>query len=129
MNDISNTIATAVEEQNATTNEMARNVSEAARGASEISNNIAGVASAAENTAQGSNDSAQASKALAEMSTKLQKLVSQFKLDAGDKGRGKNSETIRRGPRRPMQACKVTRLVVLASESMTHLVFRKRKRY
>ncbi|MGB8012086.1 MAG: methyl-accepting chemotaxis protein [Terriglobales bacterium] len=93
VNDISNTIATAVEEQNATTNEMARNVSEAARGASEISNNIAGVASAAENTAQGSNDSAQASKALAEMSTKLQKLVSQFKLDAGDKGRGKNSET------------------------------------
>ena len=29
MNDISNTIATAVEEQNATTNEMARNVGEA----------------------------------------------------------------------------------------------------
>ena len=37
VNDISNTIATAVEEQNATTNEMARNVSEAARGSGEIS--------------------------------------------------------------------------------------------
>ena len=37
INDISNTIATAVEEQTATTNEMARNVSEAARGSSEIS--------------------------------------------------------------------------------------------
>jgi len=36
VNGISNTIATAVEEQNATTNEMARNVSEAARGSSEI---------------------------------------------------------------------------------------------
>jgi methyl-accepting chemotaxis protein len=35
INDISNTIATAVEEQNATTNEMSRNVSEAARGGRE----------------------------------------------------------------------------------------------
>src|SRR4051812_37184860 len=42
--------STAVEEQNATTNEMARNVSEAARGSSEITQNIAGVAQAAEST-------------------------------------------------------------------------------
>ena len=37
-----NTIATAVEEQNATTNEMARNVSEAAHGSGEITSNISG---------------------------------------------------------------------------------------
>jgi len=81
VNDISNTIATAVEEQNATTNEMARNVSEAARGSSEITKNISGVAEAAQNTAQGANASSQAAQALAEMSVKLRGLVSQFKID------------------------------------------------
>ena len=40
INDISSTIATAVEEQNATTNEMSRNVSEAAHGSGEITSNI-----------------------------------------------------------------------------------------
>jgi methyl-accepting chemotaxis protein len=81
VNDISNTIAAAVEEQNATTNEMARNVNEAARGSSEITKNISGVAEAARNTAQGASDSAQAAQSLAEMSTKLRELVSQFKID------------------------------------------------
>jgi methyl-accepting chemotaxis protein len=80
VNDISNTIATAVEEQNATTNEMARNVGEAARGSSEIAKNIAGVAEAAQNTAHGAGDSHKAAQTLAEMSTKLRELVSQFKL-------------------------------------------------
>lgn len=82
VNDISNTIATAVEEQNATTNEMARNVSEAARGSSEITKNISGVAEAAQNTAQGANASSQAAQSLAEMAVKLRSLVSQFKVDA-----------------------------------------------
>ena len=80
VNDISNTIATAVEEQNATTNEMARNVSEAARGSSEITKNISGVAEAAQNTAQGANQSHTAAQSLAEMSTKLHQLVSQFSI-------------------------------------------------
>ncbi|MGB8012087.1 MAG: methyl-accepting chemotaxis protein [Terriglobales bacterium] len=80
VNDISNTIATAVEEQNATTNEMSRNVSEAASGSSEITKNINGVAEAAKNTAQGANESATAAQSLAEMSTQLQELVAQFKI-------------------------------------------------
>jgi methyl-accepting chemotaxis protein len=80
VNDISNTIATAVEEQNATTNEIARNVSEAARGSSEITKSISGVAGVAQNTAQGANDAAKAADALAEMSSKLRGLVSQFRL-------------------------------------------------
>jgi len=83
VNDISNTIATAVEEQNATTNEMARNVGEAAKASSEISGNISGVAEAARNTAQGSSDAAKASQSLAEMSTRLRELVSRFKTDRG----------------------------------------------
>ena len=50
VSDISNTIATAVAEQSATTDEMSRNVSEAAKGAEEISQNILGVAQAAQGT-------------------------------------------------------------------------------
>jgi methyl-accepting chemotaxis protein len=83
VNDISNTIATAVEEQNATTNEMARNVGEAAKASSEISNNISGVAGAAQNTAQSANESAKAAHSLAEMSGKLRELVAQFRLEGG----------------------------------------------
>jgi methyl-accepting chemotaxis protein len=79
INDISNTIATAVEEQNATTNEMSRNVTEAARGASEISKNIAGVAEAAQSTSHGAGDSQKAAAQLAHMSTELRELVGQFK--------------------------------------------------
>ena len=81
VNDISNTIATAVEEQNATTNEMARNVSEAARGSGEITKNISGVAEAAQSTTTGANDALKAAQSLAEMSHKLRELVAQFKLE------------------------------------------------
>jgi methyl-accepting chemotaxis protein len=75
VNDISATIATAVEEQNATTNEMARNVSEAATGSSEISRNIAGVAQAAESTTRGASESLKAAETLARMSTDLRDVV------------------------------------------------------
>ena len=75
VNDISNTIATAVEEQHATTNEMARNVGEAAKGSGEITKNIGGVAEAAKSTSQGANDSLKAAQALAKMSSDLGELV------------------------------------------------------
>ena len=75
VNDISNTIATAVEEQNATTNEMTRNVSEAARGSSEITKNVAGVAEAAKSTTQGASDSLKAAQSLSKMSNELRELV------------------------------------------------------
>jgi len=80
VNDISNTIATAVEEQNATTNEMARNVGEAAKGSSEITRNISGVAEAAKSTTQGAGDSAKAAESLAHMSTELRELVQKFTI-------------------------------------------------
>ena len=41
ISDIQHTIASAVEEQTATTNEISRNISEAARGSTEIAENIA----------------------------------------------------------------------------------------
>ena len=50
INDIQNTIASAVEEQTGTTNEISRNVSETARGSSDIASNIGGVAQAAKET-------------------------------------------------------------------------------
>ena len=79
VNDISNTIATAVEEQNATTNEMARNVSEAAKGSGEITKNISGVAEAAQSTTHGAQESLKAAQALSKMSADLRELVHKLK--------------------------------------------------
>jgi methyl-accepting chemotaxis protein len=83
LNDISGTIASAVEEQNATTNEMSRNVSDAARGSGEITSNIAGVAQAAESTSQGAGDTQKALQQLVETSAQLRRLVEQFKIEQG----------------------------------------------
>jgi methyl-accepting chemotaxis protein len=74
INDISNTIASAVEEQTATANEMSRNVGEAAKGTSEIAQNITAVAQAAQNTTQGATNSQQAAGELARMAAELQQL-------------------------------------------------------
>lgn len=84
INDISSTIATAVEEQSATTNEMSRNVQEAAKGSGEISKNIQGVAAAAESTTHGAQDSLKAAEQLTEMSRELRNMVDQFKLEVDD---------------------------------------------
>lgn len=75
VNDISNTIATAVEEQNATTNEMARNIGEAAKGSGEIASNISGVAEAAKSTTQGANNCLTSAQGLTKMSAELHELV------------------------------------------------------
>jgi methyl-accepting chemotaxis protein len=80
---ISGVIATAVEEQSATTNEMSRNVGEAAKGAGEISQNIAGVAEAAESTSTSVAESQKATEHLARMSQQLRELVGQFKVSEG----------------------------------------------
>jgi methyl-accepting chemotaxis protein len=80
INDISNTIASAVEEQTATTNEIGRNITEAAKGAGEIAQNITGVATAAQSTTSGANDTQAAAKALSEMAAQLQSQVGKFKV-------------------------------------------------
>lgn len=79
INDIANTIASAVEEQTATTNEMTRNVSDAARSGAEIAQNIAGVSRAANSTTQGATDTQKAAAELSKMANDLQKIISQFK--------------------------------------------------
>jgi methyl-accepting chemotaxis protein len=76
----STTIASAVEEQSATTAEMSRNIVEAATGSGEIAANITGVASAAQLTAQGAADSRQTADRLARMSDDLRALVGQFRV-------------------------------------------------
>jgi len=80
---ISTTIATAVEEQSATTGEMARNVSEAARGAATIASNISGVAQAAQDTSTNVGDAQKATEHLSGMASELRELVGQFKIGSG----------------------------------------------
>ncbi len=80
ISDISATVASAVEEQNATTNEMSRNVTEAARGSEEITKNISGVAEAAQSTSHGAGDSQKAAHELAKMSGELKDLTATFKF-------------------------------------------------
>jgi methyl-accepting chemotaxis protein len=92
LNDISSTIATAVEEQNATTNEMSRNVSEAAQSSGEITSNIGGVAEAAQGTTRGATDTQKASQTLVETSAELRRLVEQFKLSSRTSAYGKRGE-------------------------------------
>jgi methyl-accepting chemotaxis protein len=78
INDISNTIASAVEEQTVPTNELGRNASEAAKGTNEIAKNHAGVAEAARSTTAGTVDTEKAARALSQMAGQLQTLVAEF---------------------------------------------------
>jgi methyl-accepting chemotaxis protein len=80
INDIQTTIASAVEEQTATTGEISRNVAEAARGSAEIAQNITGVATAATNTSSGSADTQRAAAELSRMAVELGRLVGRFQL-------------------------------------------------
>ncbi len=80
INDIQSSIASAVEQQTATTNEIARNVSEAARGSGEIAENITGVAHAAQGTAKGAEETQRAAGELARMAVELQQLVDRFQV-------------------------------------------------
>ena len=78
INDISNSIASAVEEQTATTNEIGRNVHEAARSSAEITKSITGVADSAKQTARGAIEAQNAAQTLTELAARMQKLVRTF---------------------------------------------------
>lgn len=79
INDFQNTIASAVEEQTATTGEISRNITEAAKGSGEIAQNITGVAQAARSTTEGASNTKSSADELARVAADLHKLVSQFK--------------------------------------------------
>jgi methyl-accepting chemotaxis protein len=80
INDYQLTIASAVEEQSATTGEITRSVSDAASGSAEIASTIAGVAAAASTTTEGVTESQQAAEELARMSKDLQDAVGRFRV-------------------------------------------------
>jgi len=78
INDISNSIASAVEEQTVTTNEINRSMAEASKGVGDITKNISGVAMAAKDTTQGANNTQKAAQELTQMASRLQTVVSRF---------------------------------------------------
>jgi PAS domain S-box-containing protein len=86
INDIANTIAGAVEEQTATTNEIASNVVEAAQGGKQVAENISSVAGTANSTTEGASNTQSAATELSLMASELQQLVGQFRFDEAQAG-------------------------------------------
>jgi len=78
INDYQNTTASAVEEQTATTNEIARSANEAAIGGIEIARNITSVSTAARHTAQGAADTLDSARELAKLAADLNHIVEEF---------------------------------------------------
>ena len=94
INDIQNTIATAVEEQTATTNEISRNVNDVASGNQEIARNITGVASAAKSTTEGAEYTNKAAGELARLASTMQTLVRQFDLGADNQQQAQSKPSV-----------------------------------
>jgi methyl-accepting chemotaxis protein len=104
INNISNTIAGAIEDQTTTTNEMVRNVNHAATGSSQIVDNMKAVANAAKSTTQGAEETNEAAQKLSKMAMELRRLVSQFKYASNGadgqapSNRGKPRRSLASGP-------------------------------
>ena len=90
VDEISSTIAAAVEEQSAATQEIARNVEEASNGAGEVSRTIVGVNQAANDTGVAAHQIKDASGELSQQSERLRAEVATFldniprRLEPGD---------------------------------------------
>jgi methyl-accepting chemotaxis protein len=78
INEIATTVAASVEEQEATTREIARNVQQAASGTQTVSNNIAGVTSTAGETGKAANLVLTSAGELASQSDRLRDEVDRF---------------------------------------------------
>lgn len=78
MNEISTTIAAAVEQQSTATSEISRNVSEAAKGTCEVSNNIAGVSQAADESGQAASRMQTAAAGLVKEANHLEEIIQRF---------------------------------------------------
>jgi methyl-accepting chemotaxis protein len=78
INQIATTIATAIDEQGTTTQEIARNVQQAAQGTQEVSNNIMGVTRAASETGAAASQVLGAASALSKQSEALRTEVDCF---------------------------------------------------
>jgi methyl-accepting chemotaxis protein len=82
INEISNSIATAVGEHTATTESISHNLTQAANKTSEIAGSMNSVAQLSRETIQGASGTQSAAAELARMATKLKQMVSRFKYDA-----------------------------------------------
>jgi methyl-accepting chemotaxis protein len=78
INDIQTVIASAVEEQTATTNEMGRNITGAARGATDIKDTIGRVAQATQAMSESTGNTDRATAELATLAADLRRLVGRF---------------------------------------------------
>jgi methyl-accepting chemotaxis protein len=74
------TIASAVEQQTATTNEMSCNITQSAVGSADIAANIANISSAAQSTSSGVDEIQTATLELSTLSRGLRVLVDQFRV-------------------------------------------------
>ncbi len=83
INDFQSTVASAIEEQSATTNEISRALAEAARGGTDITRTIAGVAGAAKTTTEAATQTQSSAQSLESLAGKLQNIVSKFRYEAG----------------------------------------------
>jgi methyl-accepting chemotaxis protein len=83
IHNIQDTIASAVEEQAATTHEIGRNLQEATRGSSEIAGNVAGIAESAQGVSAGASQTQSAAEELARMAAEFQQLVARLRVDDG----------------------------------------------
>lgn len=84
VNELQSAIASAVEEQSATTSEITRSVTEAAIGIDEITRTVTGVAQTSQDTAGGASTVNEASHELARMAEQLDALVQRFDLGETD---------------------------------------------
>ncbi len=82
ISDFQTTIASAVEEQTVTTNEMSRNVAEAATAGGEVATTITDVAASVQQTTVGVGEANRAAGQLAEMSQDLRRIVDRFTVEA-----------------------------------------------
>jgi methyl-accepting chemotaxis protein len=80
ISDYQTTIASAVEEQTATTNEMSRSVSEAAQGTGSIAQSIGMISTVNAETGSDAASARAAAEGLATITTELSRLVGQFKV-------------------------------------------------
>jgi methyl-accepting chemotaxis protein len=81
IHDLQTSMAAAIEEQTATTHEIASNVNEAAHGTSEISTGVTSVAEAARSTSSGAEETRKSAAQLAQLAAHLQAMVERFRLD------------------------------------------------
>ncbi len=87
INDFQNTIASAVEEQTATTTEISQNISEAATGSANIAQSIMAVAQATRGTTDAIGHTRKSALELSQMASALQKLVDGFQYESDDEKR------------------------------------------